>query len=84
MQAIVCGATRFKTGGAFKCTLTLTNGICIHGNCECSVVPCQYIPAIKVKVAGKFSRHKGGGPLNQVCWGQVHSTLTILVLFKKL
>ena len=69
IQAIVCGATRFKTGGAFTCTLTLNNGICIHGHCECSAVPCQYVPTIKVKAVGKFSRHKGGGPLDQVYWG---------------
>lgn len=69
MQAIVCAATRFRTGGAFTCTLTLNNGICIHGNCECSAVPNQYIPTIKVKAVGKFSRHKGGGPLDQVYWG---------------
>ena len=69
MQAIVCAATCFRTGGAFTCTLTLNNGICIHGNCECSAVPNQYIPTIKVKAVGKFSRHKGRGPLDQVYWG---------------
>jgi hypothetical protein len=54
MQAIFYGATCFKTGGAFTCTLTLTNGICIHGNCECSVVPANILQRSKSRHLENF------------------------------